>query len=78
MREKTLKLVVTFQSTSAAIAMEKYCKETQTPGRLIPVPRAITSNCGMAWLAEIPNRDALEKVAQQYEIPVENWYELML
>lgn len=46
MREKTLKYLMTFHTTSGAIAMEKYCKAS-APGRLIPVPRQITAGCGM-------------------------------
>jgi len=42
MREKAMRLIVTFHTTSAAMAMEKYCKEENLPGRLIPVPREIT------------------------------------
>ena len=52
MREKAMRLIVTFHTTSAAMAMEKYCKEENLPGRLIPVPREITSGCGMSWMAD--------------------------
>ena len=43
MRKKELKLVVTFHTTADAMAMEKACKENNTPGRIIPVPRAISA-----------------------------------
>ena len=33
MRKKELKLVVTFHTTADAMAMEKACKENNTPGR---------------------------------------------
>ena len=51
MREKTRKLIVTFHTTTAAMAMEKACHANGTPGRLIPVPREITAGCGMSWSA---------------------------
>ncbi len=35
MRERTLKLVVTFGTTTRAMAMEKMCREQGLPGRLI-------------------------------------------
>ncbi len=41
MRKKELKLVVTFHTTADAMAMEKACKENNTPGRIIPVPEVI-------------------------------------
>ena len=37
MRKKELKLVVTFHTTADAMAMEKACKENNTPGRIISV-----------------------------------------
>ena len=43
MRKKELKLVVTFHTTTDAMAMEKACKEAGAPGRLIPVPREISA-----------------------------------
>ena len=59
MREKEEKLIITFHTTSAAIAMEKHCKANGLPGRLIPVPREITAGCGLAWKAEPAAREAL-------------------
>ena len=60
MREKEEKLISTFHTTSAAIAMEKHCKANGLPGRLIPVPRSITSDCGMAWAAPKAERPRFE------------------
>ena len=49
MRQKQPALVVTFSTTSEAMAAEKYSGEQGLPGRLIPVPREITAGCGLAW-----------------------------
>ena len=56
MRKKELKLVVTFHTTADAMAMEKACKENNTPGRIIPVPRAISAGCGLSspWCRRSP------------------------
>ena len=35
MREKQLRLIVTFNTTTGAMAMEKACKSENIPGRLI-------------------------------------------
>lgn len=61
MREKTLKLVVTFHTTADAMAMEKVCKEQNIPGRLIPVPRAISAGCGLSWCAEPDEQEQIEQ-----------------
>lgn len=49
MREKKTCAVLTFSTTTAAMAMEKACLKQNIPGRLIPVPRQITAGCGLAW-----------------------------
>jgi len=59
MRKKELKLVVTFHTTADAMAMEKACKEHQAPGRIIPVPRAISAGCGLAWCAALEDREQI-------------------
>lgn len=59
MREKTLKLIITFHTTAAAMAMEKICRQKGYSGRLVPVPRSITSDCGIAWCSSPADRELL-------------------
>lgn len=54
------RLIITFRCTTDAIAMEKSCKATGAPGRLIPVPRSISASCGLSWCAPPTSRTALE------------------
>ena len=49
MRKKKPYQILTFHTTSAAMAMELYCKEHGISGRLIPVPRELSAGCGLAW-----------------------------
>lgn len=71
MRTKEEKLIVTFPSTAAAMAMERRAKELGTPGRLIPTPTVITATCGLAWMApkeaEPAVKEMLTKNLLQYE-----------
>ena len=78
MREKKRWLIITFHTTAAAIAMEKLCRAKGLPGRLIPVPRELTADCGMAWRAEIDKRAALEALAAGEGLEVEGFYEMTL
>ncbi|MDD3220548.1 MAG: DUF3343 domain-containing protein [Lachnospiraceae bacterium] len=78
MREKTLKYLMTFHTTSGAIAMEKYCKEASAPGRLIPVPRQITAGCGMAWCSLPEKKGEAQSVAREHKLDVDGEYELMI
>ena len=50
-REKKEYVIFTFHTTAAAMATEKLCAERGLPGRLIPAPRSITADCGIAWAA---------------------------
>ena len=51
MRVKKPTLIITFATTTQAMAVEKYCMENDLPGRIIPVPREITAGCGLSWKA---------------------------
>ncbi len=78
MREKKLWLILTFPTTTAAMAMEILCAKESLPGRLIPVPREITAGCGMSWRAPVESREALIAVVQQAGLPLDGTYEILL
>lgn len=78
MKKKELKLVVTFHTTADAMAMEKACKEHGVPGRIIPVPRAISAGCGLAWCAELDEREQISDVMKQVGIQEEDMHECMV
>ena len=78
MREKRLYLVITFHTTSAAMAMEAMCAEKGLPGRLIPVPREITAGCGMSFRAEVEQEESLLAAAGEAGIQVDGTYKLYL
>ena len=78
MRKKELKLVVTFHTTADAMAMEKICKERKVPGRIIPVPRAISAGCGLAWCAQLSEREEIEAVMRETGIEQEDMHECMV
>ena len=78
MRAKELKLVVTFHTTSEAMAMEKACKANSVPGRLIPVPRTISSGCGLAWCTSLEDRELIKEVLNKVGIKEEDMHECMV
>lgn len=49
MREKKKYVILTFKTTTAAMAMEKKCAASGIPGRLIPLPGEISAGCGLSW-----------------------------
>lgn len=78
MKKKELKLVVTFHTTADAMAMEKACKEQNVPGRIIPVPRAISAGCGLSWCAELSDREQIVAMMKKTGIEEEEIHECMV
>jgi hypothetical protein len=59
MNERKSALIITFSTATEAMEADKFFTERQLPGRLIPVPREITADCGLAWRAPPEERDRL-------------------
>ena len=74
MREKKDALVVTFKTTTQAMAAEKFCQQNGLPGRIIPVPREITAGCGLSWKAAPEDREALETAFAQANMGWDGMY----
>lgn len=77
MRQKEWKLILTFHTTSDAIAFEKACRETKKAGRMIPVPRELSAGCGLAWCALPSEREGLEALLTEKGIECEEIAELL-
>lgn len=62
-------MIITFHQLTEALSFEKYCKQNDVKVRLIPVPRAISSSCGLsAKLDDIENiKDKLEQEDIEYD-----------
>ena len=73
-----MKLVITFHTTADAMAMEKVCKEQNIPGRIIPVPRAISAGCGLAWCAQLEEREEIAAAMKAAGIEEEAMHECMV
>ena len=78
MREKKAMARHHLPHDAAAIAMEKLCRAKGLPGRLIPVPRELTADCGMSWRAEVQDRAALAALTEAEGLEVDGFYELMI
>lgn len=63
--------IFTFHSTHFALKMEAACRKENIPGKLIPVPRSISSSCGIAFQGEIEDREQIEEIAHRYGVEYE-------
>lgn len=75
MRKKKKYVILTFATTTAAMATEKKCSSGQIPGRLIPLPGEISAGCGLAWRM-LPEeyecfREQLMELGQEFQQIVE-------
>ena len=71
MIKKENMLIITFKTTTEAMAMESCCKEQAAPGRLIPLPKSISAGCGMAWCAKPETEPFFQEFMQKNHIQPE-------
>ena len=62
-RLKVPKLVITFPTTTAAMAMDAACDPAW--GRLIPIPKEISGGCGLAFCAAPGQEAALMQLMEE-------------
>lgn len=78
MREKKQWLIVTFYTTSAAMAAEKTCKQAGIDGKIIPVPRELSSDCGLSWRTDPQKREQVEALFTAGALEVEGYHLCLL
>lgn len=71
------RVVVSFHTTAGAMAAEQLCRRQGLEGKLISVPRSITSDCGIAWSAPPELRPVLEEAFQRAGLEVAGFHEVM-
>ncbi|MEG0215785.1 MAG: DUF3343 domain-containing protein [Hungatella sp.] len=73
MRIKEERLVITFHTTTEAMAAEQAFRLAGIPGRLIPVPRQISAGCGLAWSAPAEYGEIVQSYLEQQKL---TWEEM--
>lgn len=75
MRVRNPYVIITFRTTTEAMAMESKCGQKGIPGRLIPIPREITAGCGLAWRIGVQEykeyKEAIDALSIAFEQQVE-------
>lgn len=77
-RQKKSYRVITFYTTTQAMAFEKRCQEIEIPGRIIPVPREISAGCGLAWRILQEEYLVWESQIREQGLPYQDINEVML
>jgi len=68
--------VVIFYSTSAAIRAESLAKKDELIVKLIPVPRNLSSDCGICLRFNNEDKSKIEKILQDVKVEYENIYKI--
>ena len=78
MRSKEPRVIISFHTTAEAMATERLCRQNSLEGKLISVPRSITSDCGLAWSAPAALRKPLEALLTRHAVEAAGYHELLL
>lgn len=78
MLKKWPSLVVSFKKTVDAMAVEEYCLKNNIAGRLIPLPKEISSGCGLAWKCELNNKPIMVRILKEINIAYDKMTEIMI
>jgi hypothetical protein len=63
-----MKLTAVFGSTREAIVAERLARQRSIDCQVIPVPREISADCGIALVLAAPDRQALESLLASHNI----------
>lgn len=76
MIRKIPRYLLTFYSTSGAMAVERYCKDNGIAGRLIPVPREISASCGLSWAVPLEQKEEIMVIEDRFADEIEGKWTL--
>ncbi|MDR1874250.1 MAG: DUF3343 domain-containing protein [Synergistaceae bacterium] len=68
--------LATFKTTSMALLFERACREKGIQARITPVPRRLSSSCGLACDFPCESRAGVESVVRDAKIEVDGFHEL--
>ena len=76
MRSREPRLIVSFHTTAEAMATERLCQRHGLEGKLVSVPRQITSDCGIAWSSPLALWEDLENLLQTNQVEFAGFHKI--
>ncbi len=67
--------LATFKTTSMALMFERVCRSAGIAARIAPVPRKLSSSCGLACEFPCDEKLRIEELASEKKIDVGGWHE---
>ena len=71
-----MECLATFETTHMALLFEKTCRKEGLAVRIVPVPRKLSSSCGLACRDPCDRRGDVERLAAEHSIDVAGYHEL--
>ena len=71
-----MECLATFETTHMALLFEKTCRKEGLAVRIVPVPRKLSSSCGLACRYPCDRRGDVERLAAEHSIDVAGYHEL--
>ena len=68
--------LATFKTTSAALMFERTCRSSGISARIAPVPRSLSSSCGLACDFPCDMREKVEEIVNSKKIQVAGYHEI--
>jgi hypothetical protein len=68
--------VVVFHTTSAAIKADKVLRQTSLSTKLVPTPRHLSSDCGLAIRFDWTNREVVARTLEDNGVEAAGYHEL--
>ncbi len=68
--------VILVHATSHALRGEKLIKQAGISCRLIPVPRRLSSDCGVCLRVKQADRDTVVRILNDYHVETEGVYDI--
>ena len=69
--------LATFKTTSAALMFERTCRGAGIAARIAPVPRKLSSSCGLACEFPCDMRDKIQEIAEDKKIQVTGYHNVI-
>ena len=69
-------IVITFDTTTDAMMMEDFAKENDFAGSLIPIPNEVSAGCGLAFEAEITDKNQVRQILEDNMVSFDKIYDL--
>ena len=71
-----MRLLVTFHTTFNVLKLEASAGKRGIPGRIGPVPRKYSANCGLCWLGPVETRSSVEALIEEQDVEIDRIYEI--